>query len=94
MYHATEACFAARTDFRRCVTLAWSPLARAGDLNTEMQQMFNDIGAMSSTTGPSAYKGQSMNLVHGWRHAGQDAYPQLSTVQPFHAEREVVVWRD
>ena len=47
------------------LTLAWAPLARAGDLNTEMQQMFNDIGAMSSTTGPSAYKGQSMNLYMG-----------------------------
>lgn len=47
------------------LALAWVPLARAGDLNTEMQQMFNDIGAMSSTTGPSAYKGQSMNLYMG-----------------------------
>ena len=47
------------------MTLAWSPLARAGDLNTEMQQMFNDIGAMSSVTGPSAYKGQAMSLYMG-----------------------------
>lgn len=46
-------------------TLAWAPLARTADLNTEMQQMFNDIGAMSSVTGPSAYKGQAMSLYMG-----------------------------
>ena len=64
-------CHAMKTVSQLAVTssvslaLAWAPLARAGDLNTEMQQMFNDIGAMSSTTGPSAYKGQSMNLYMG-----------------------------
>lgn len=46
-------------------TLAWAPLSRGADLNTEMQQMFNDIGAMSSVTGPSAYKGQAMSLYMG-----------------------------
>jgi len=38
--------------------------ARA-DLNTEAQQMFNDLGAIGNVTAPGAFRGQTMNTYTG-----------------------------
>ena len=38
--------------------------ARA-DLNSEAQQMFNDLGAMGNITTPGAFRGQTMNTYTG-----------------------------
>jgi conjugative transfer pilus assembly protein TraH len=36
-----------------------------GDLNTEMQAMFNNLGALGNVTSPGAFRGQAMNLYTG-----------------------------
>ena len=41
-----------------------APPARA-DLNTEAQQMFNDLGAIGNVTAPGAFRGQTMNTYTG-----------------------------
>ena len=49
-----------------CVTLVATPItALPADLNTEMQTMFNDLGAMGNVTSPGAFRGQAMNLYTG-----------------------------
>lgn len=40
-------------------------LARPGDLNAEMQAMFNDLGALGNVSAPGAFRGQAMNLYTG-----------------------------
>jgi conjugative transfer pilus assembly protein TraH len=48
------------------VTLAVTPIAALpADLNTEMQSMFNDLGALGNVTSPGAFRGQAMNLYTG-----------------------------
>jgi len=39
--------------------------ALPADLNTEMQTMFNDLGAIGNVTSPGAFRGQAMNLYTG-----------------------------
>jgi conjugative transfer pilus assembly protein TraH len=57
---------------RRFIALvvAWSlilaqPLAYAGDLNAEVNTMFNNLGAMGNYTAPGAFKGQTFNTFAG-----------------------------
>jgi len=45
------------------LSLAATPIAALpADLNTEMQSMFNDLGALGNVTTPGAFRGQAMNL--------------------------------
>ena len=64
-------------------TLAGS--APAADLNTEMQAMFNDLGALGNVTTPGAFRGQAMNLYTGgslmMRAPGRN-YPLLQAQLP------------
>lgn len=47
-------------------SLIFSPgLARAGDLNAEVNQMFNDLGSVGNYTAPGAFKGQVFNTYSG-----------------------------
>ena len=47
-------------------SLAATPIAALpADLNTEMQTMFNDLGALGNVTTPGAFRGQAMNLYTG-----------------------------
>ena len=41
-----------------------SPL-RAGDLNTEVNNMFNSLGAIGNYTAPGAFRGQTFNTYTG-----------------------------
>ena len=56
---------------RRAVAVAclwsmqWVSMAQAADLSGEMQQMFNDMGAVSNVTGPGAFKSQTMGIYSG-----------------------------
>jgi len=66
--------------------LACAPsLARPGDLNAEMQAMFNDLGALGNVTSPGAFRGQAMNLYTGgslmMRAPGRN-YPLLDAQLP------------
>jgi len=36
-----------------------------GDLNTEMQSMFNSLGTLGNVSSPGAFRGQAMNLYTG-----------------------------
>jgi hypothetical protein len=50
--------------------LAWSlilgvPLSYAGDLNAEVSNMFNNLGAVGNYTAPGAFKGQTFNTYAG-----------------------------
>ena len=48
------------------VSLATAPLtSHSADLNTEMQEMFNDMGVLGNVTTPGAFRGQAMNLYTG-----------------------------
>ena len=38
------------------------PPLRAGDLNTEVNDMFNNLGAIGNYTAPGAFRGQTFNL--------------------------------
>ncbi|MBI5721066.1 MAG: conjugal transfer protein TraH [Burkholderiales bacterium] len=47
-------------------SLALQPMAlRAGDLNTEVNNMFNALGAIGNYTAPGAFKGQTFNTYTG-----------------------------
>ena len=47
-------------------SLAFAPLtAYSADLNTEVNNMFNNLGAMSNYTAPGAFKGQVYNTYAG-----------------------------
>ena len=57
---------------RRAVTLACltpvfltSTAVRAGDLNAEVNQMFNSLGAIGNYTAPGAFRGQTYNTYTG-----------------------------
>ena len=41
------------------------PPAHAGDLNTEVTNMFNNLGAVGNYTDPGAFKGQTFNTFTG-----------------------------
>ena len=52
------------------VAVAWSlmlafPLSHAGDLNAEVTNMFNNLGAIGNYTAPGAFKGQTFNTYTG-----------------------------
>ncbi len=68
------------------VSVAAAPLAtHAADLNTEMQAMFDDLGALGNVTAPGAFRGQAMNLYTGgslmMRAPGRN-YPLASAQLP------------
>ena len=68
------------------LSLATTPIAALpADLNTEMQAMFNDLGALGNVTTPGAFRGQAMNLYTGgslmMRAPGRN-YPLVSTQLP------------
>lgn len=47
-------------------SLVWVPsLSMAGDLNAEVNQMFNDLGGVGNYTAPGAFKGQVFNTYSG-----------------------------
>jgi conjugative transfer pilus assembly protein TraH len=48
-----------------CCALAWAPAAHAGDLNAEVNNMFNSLGAIGNYTAPGAFKGQTFNTYTG-----------------------------
>ena len=45
--------------------LVLQPAAHAGDLNTEVTNMFNNLGAVGNYTDPGAFKGQTFNTFTG-----------------------------
>ena len=66
--------------------LATAPMASLpSDLNTEMQTMFNDLGALGNVTSPGAFRGQAMNLYTGgslmMRAPGRN-YPLINAQLP------------
>ncbi|MDZ7855948.1 conjugal transfer protein TraH [Sphaerotilus sp.] len=49
-----------------CIALALQPLSlHAGDLNTEVNNMFNNLGAIGNYTAPGAFRGQTFNTYTG-----------------------------
>ena len=61
-----------RNLLRRCIAVlvAWSlvlavPITRAADLNGEVTNMFNSLGAIGNYTAPGAFKGQTFNTYTG-----------------------------
>jgi len=68
--------------------LAWSlvlafPLSYAGDLNAEVTNMFNNLGAIGNYTAPGAFRGQTFNTYIGgslFMRAPNKVY-QLAAVQ-------------
>jgi conjugative transfer pilus assembly protein TraH len=49
-----------------CAALALQPLSlRAGDLNAEVNTMFNNLGAIGNYTVPGAFRGQTFNTYTG-----------------------------
>lgn len=45
--------------------IATSQTLRAGDLNTEVNNMFNNLGAIGNYTAPGAFRGQAYNTYTG-----------------------------
>lgn len=45
--------------------VATSPVLRAGDLNAEVNNMFNNLGAIGNYTAPGAFRGQAYNTYTG-----------------------------
>ena len=45
--------------------VATSPTLRAGDLNAEVNNMFNNLGAIGNYTAPGAFRGQAYNTYTG-----------------------------
>ena len=64
--------------------LALSPITlRAGDLNTEVNNMFNSLGAIGNYTAPGAFRGQTFNTYTGgslFMRAPNKVY-QLAAIQ-------------
>lgn len=46
-------------------SLALAPAGRAGDLNQEINAMFNNLGTVGNYTEPGAFRGQAMNTYSG-----------------------------
>ncbi len=68
------------------LTLTLTPtLSHPGNLNAEMQAMFNELGALGNVTSPGAFRGQAMNLYTGgslmMRSPGKN-YPLLQAQLP------------
>ena len=68
------------------IALATAPTAsHPANLNTEMQAMFNDLGALGNVTSPGAFRGQAMNLYTGgglmMRAPGRN-YPLINAQLP------------
>jgi len=68
------------------LTLAVTPIAALpANLNSEMQAMFDDLGALGNVTTPGAFRGQAMNLYTGgslmMRAPGRN-YPLINTQLP------------
>jgi conjugative transfer pilus assembly protein TraH len=47
------------------VSMQWASFAQSADLSGEMQQMFDDMGAVSNVTGPGAFRSQTMGIYTG-----------------------------
>src|SRR5450631_2372623 len=65
--------------------LAAPPVTMAGDLNTEMQTMFNALGTIGNVTSPGAFRGQAMNLYTGgnlFMRAPSKNYPLVRAQLP------------
>ena len=67
-------------------SLATAPVAsHTANLNSEMQAMFNDLGALGNVTAPGAFRGQAMNLYTGgnlmMRAPGKN-YPLINAQLP------------
>jgi conjugative transfer pilus assembly protein TraH len=67
-----------------CSALAVGPAPlRAGDLNTEVNNMFNSLGAIGNYTAPGAFRGQTFNTYTGgslFMRAPNKVY-QLAAIQ-------------
>ena len=67
-----------------CFALAVGPAPlRAGDLNTEVNNMFNSLGAIGNYTAPGAFRGQTFNTYTGgslFMRAPNKVY-QLAAIQ-------------
>jgi conjugative transfer pilus assembly protein TraH len=68
------------------VSLTLAPtLGHPGNLNAEMQAMFNELGALGNVTTPGAFRGQAMNLYTGgslmMRSRGKN-YPLINAQLP------------
>ena len=67
-----------------CSALALGPTPlRAGDLNTEVNNMFNSLGAIGNYTAPGAFRGQTFNTYTGgslFMRAPNKVY-QLAAIQ-------------
>jgi len=64
------------------MTLA-APISIAGDLNTEVNNMFNNLGSIGNYTAPGAFKGQTFNTYAGgnfYLRSPNKTY-QLSAIQ-------------
>ena len=60
-----------------------APLSYAGDLNAEVNTMFNNLGAIGNYTAPGAFKGQTFNTYTGgslFMRAPNKVY-QLAAIQ-------------
>lgn len=67
-----------------CCALLMQPIApRAGDLNAEVNNMFNNLGAIGNYTSPGAFRGQTFNTYTGgslFMRAPNKVY-QLAAIQ-------------
>ncbi len=60
-------------------------MSMAADLNTEMQTMFNNLGAIGNYTAPGAFRGQTMNTYQGgslYVRSPTKSYQLLSVAWP------------
>jgi conjugative transfer pilus assembly protein TraH len=53
-----------------CLVLSWcllavAPISMAGDLNSEVNTMFNNLGTVGNYTAPGAFRGQTFNTFQG-----------------------------
>ena len=65
--------------------LATPAASLPGDLNTEMQTMFNNLGSLGNVTSPGAFRGQAMNLYTGgnlFMRAPGKNYPLINAQLP------------
>jgi conjugative transfer pilus assembly protein TraH len=51
--------------FATAVALTSAPVSHAGDLNAEVNDMFNALGAIGNYTAPGAFRGQTFNTYTG-----------------------------
>lgn len=65
MQAGSRACVAGGAGALACALACAPALSMAGDLNAEVNQMFNDLGAIGNYNAPGAFKGQTMNTYSG-----------------------------